>query len=214
MRIEGATFARDSATAAYYEQRAIEYDEWYLGQGHFTARDRPGWHDEVNRLLELVRGLPAARTLDVACGSGFLTRHLRGLAVGLDQSRAMVTLTQSRLTDGVAVMGDALDLPFADKAFDRVLAGHFYGHLPPDEREVFLAEARRVADELVVIDSALRPGVEAEQWQVRTLNDGSRHRVYKRYLTGSQLADELGCVEVLLDGSWFVGARASWRSRQ
>jgi len=76
-------------------------------------------------------------------------------------------LTQSRLTDGVAIVGDALDLPFADKAFDRVLTGHFYGHLPPDEREVFLAEARHVADELIVIESALRPGVEAEQWQER-----------------------------------------------
>lgn len=156
--------------------------------------------------------MPAARTLDVACGSGFLTRHLRGLAVGLDQSRAMVALTQSRLGDGVALIGDALDLPFADLTFDRVLTGHFYGHLPSDERQLFLAEARRVAMELIVIDSARRPGMEPEQWQERVLNDGSRHRVYKRYVEGGQLADELGG-EVLLDGTWFVAARTSWPAR-
>jgi hypothetical protein len=66
----------------------------------------------------------------------------------------------------------------------------------------------RVAGELIVIDSALRPGVEPEQWQERVLNDGSRHQVYKRYLTGQQLADELNG-EVLLDGIWFAAARAS-----
>jgi ubiquinone/menaquinone biosynthesis C-methylase UbiE len=144
----------------------------------------------------------------VACGTGFLTRHLRGFAVGLDQSTAMVALAQSRLADGVAIVGNALVLPFADQSFDRVLTGHFYGHLPPDERVVFLAECRRVAGELIVVDSALRPGVESPRWEERVLNDGSHHRVYKRYLGAAQLAAELGG-EVLLDGRWFVAAQAT-----
>lgn len=199
-------FARDPTTAAYYDRRADEYDEWYLGHGYFAERDRPGWHQEVDRLVELVAALPPVGTLDVACGSGFLTRHLPGLVVGLDQSPAMVALTQSRLPNGIAIVGDALDLPFADGAFDRVLSGHFYGHLPPTERAQFLAEARRVAPELVIIDSALRPDVDAEQWQERMLNDGSRHQVYKRYLTAPQLAAEIGG-DVLMDGTWFVAAR-------
>jgi len=79
-------FARDAATAEYYDQRAAEYDEWYLGDGRFASRDRPGWDAEVADLLRLVRRLAPARTLDVACGSGFLTRHLRGAVVGLDRS--------------------------------------------------------------------------------------------------------------------------------
>lgn len=198
-------FARDAATAAYYDQRASEYDEWYESTGRFAARDRPGWAPEVDALVSLVRGLVPARTLDIACGSGFLTRHLQGVVVGLDQSRAMVEVTQARLPRGVAVIGDALDLPFADGAFDRVLTGHFYGHLPPEERAAFLTEASRVAPELVVIDSALRPGVDPEQWQERVLNDGSRHQVFKRYLRAEQLAAEIDG-EVLLDGSWFVAA--------
>jgi ubiquinone/menaquinone biosynthesis C-methylase UbiE len=159
-------------------------------------------------LVKLVAGLPRARTLDVACGSGFLTRHLRGVTVGLDESPAMVAIAQSRLPEGLAIVGDALRLPVANGAFDRILTGHFYGHLPLNERKVFLAEARRVAGELVVIDSALRPDVKAEQWQERTLNDGSQHRIYKRYLTITQLADELGA-EPLFDGRWFCAARAT-----
>lgn len=200
-------FAADPATAAYYDQRADEYDEWYSGEGRFAEVERPGWSREVELVISLIASLPAGRTLDVACGSAFLTRHLSGgLVVGLDQSPAMVALAQTRLPGGLAMVGNALDLPFPDGAFDRVLAGHFYGHLPVAEQAVFLAEARRVGAELVVIDSALRPGVEPEQWQERVLNDGSRHRVYKRYLTGPQLADELHG-EVLLNGNWFVAAR-------
>jgi SAM-dependent methyltransferase len=204
----GPIFAKDPATARYYDARAAEYDEWYEGTGRFAGRERPGWAEEVARLVRLVGTLPVARTLDIGCGSGFLTRHLDGVVVGLDQSPAMVALAQSRLPGGVAIVGDALDLPFADGAFDRVLTGHFYGHLPPGERTAFLTEAARVAGELVVIDSALRPGVEPEQWQERVLNDGSRHQVYKRYLSAAQLADEIGG-EILLTGSWFVAARAT-----
>ncbi|HXS61912.1 MAG TPA: methyltransferase domain-containing protein [Streptosporangiaceae bacterium] len=202
-------FAADPATAAYYDRRAAEYDEWYAGHGVFARRDRPGWHDEVAQLVALVESLPPGRTLDVACGTGFLTRHLRGYVVGVDQSPAMAAITRSRLSSGIALVGDALRLAIADRALDRVLTGHFYGHLPAAEREAFLAEARRVAGELIVIDSALRPGVDPEQWQERILNDGSRHQVYKRYLTAGQLAAELGG-EPLLDGTWFVAARVCW----
>jgi demethylmenaquinone methyltransferase/2-methoxy-6-polyprenyl-1,4-benzoquinol methylase len=202
-------FAADPATHAYYDRRAAEYDDWWNGTGLFAERERPGWPAEVDAVVRLVRELPAARTLDVACGTAFLTRHLRGpLVVGVDQSPAMVAIAQSRLgPHGVALVADALDLPFADGAFDRLFTGHFYGHLESAERAAFLAQAHRVARELIVVDSALRPGVEAEGWQERTLNDGSRHRVFKRYLTAVGLAAEIGG-EPLLGGDWFVAARA------
>lgn len=199
-------FARDAGTAAYYDQRAPEYDEWYEGEGHFATRDRPGWRQEVDRLVALLADLPPVRTLDVACGTGYLTRHLRGTVVGLDQSPSMMAIAQERLRNGAALVGDGLSLPFPDRTFDRVLTGHFYGHLPPDERAAFLSEADRVAPELLVIDSAEREGVEPEQVQERVLNDGSRHTVYKRYLGAAQLAHEIGG-EVLFDGTWFVAVR-------
>jgi ubiquinone/menaquinone biosynthesis C-methylase UbiE len=207
------SFAHDAATHAYYEARAQEYDQWYDGEGRFTSGDRPGWDDEVAELVALVAALPPARTLDVACGTGFLTRHLHGLAVGLDQSAAMVAVAQGRLPDGLALVGDALSLPFADGAFDRVLTGHFYGHLVSDERAAFLDEARRVAPELVVIDSAPREGRPREGWDERVLNDGSRHQVFKRFLSAADLLEELGAVggtgEALMDGRWFSAVRAT-----
>jgi demethylmenaquinone methyltransferase/2-methoxy-6-polyprenyl-1,4-benzoquinol methylase len=85
-----------------------------------------------------------------------------------------------------------------------VFTSHFYGHLLPGERERFLDEARRVAPELVVVDSALREDVQPEEHQERVLNDGSRHTVYKRFFAPAELAAELGGGRVLHAGRWFV----------
>ena len=189
---------------AYYHRRAAEYDDWWLGTGRFAGIERPGWAEEVDALVDVVAGLPPARVLDVACGTGFLTRHLLGDVTGLDQSVRMLAIAQERVRDGTFVQGDALELPFADDAFDRVCTGHFYGHLLPAEAEAFLREARRVAGELVLVDSAHEPGREPEQWQDRALNDGSRHRVYKRFFTAEGLAAELGGGRVRHAGRWFV----------
>lgn len=204
-------FAVDAATHTYYDLRAGEYDDWFDGSGLFAERQRPGWTEELDRLVRALGALPPARTVDLACGTGYFTRYLRGLLVGVDQSTEMVRLTQERLPEGLAVVGDALNAPFADGVFDRVFTGHFYGHLDEEERTAFLREARRLGSELVVVDSALRDGVEPEGWQDRVLQDGSHHRVYKRYLDGDRLAEELGG-EVLLDGEWFVVARVRWDS--
>jgi ubiquinone/menaquinone biosynthesis C-methylase UbiE len=192
----------------YYDRRASEYDDWWLGIGRFAERDRPGWSDEVAELTATLEGLPPARTLDVACGTGYLTRHLPGDIVGLDQSARMLEITAERLPEIELVRGDALALPFPDRSFDRVFTSHFYGHLGPAERERFLAEARRVAAELVVVDAALRLDVEPEETQARVLNDGSRWTVLKRYFRADGLAAELGGGRVLHDGHWFVAVAA------
>jgi ubiquinone/menaquinone biosynthesis C-methylase UbiE len=193
---------------AYYEARAREYDDWVYGTGLFAERHRPGWHEERERMQDAVAAMPAARTLDIACGTGWLTQHLQGDIVGLDASPAMLEVAAERIPSADFLVGDALDLPFDDGSFERITTGHFYGHLEEADRVRFLAEARRVADELVVIDSALHDGVEPIEWQERVLNDGSRGEVYKRYFVASELADELGGGDVLFDGNWFVVVRS------
>ncbi|HUP32719.1 MAG TPA: hypothetical protein VM184_06755, partial [Gaiellaceae bacterium] len=77
-------------------------------------------------------------------------------------------------------------------------------HLEEAERRCFLAEARRVAPELLVVDAALHGGPEREEWQERTLDDGSEWRVYKRFFTAEGLLAELGGGRTLHAGRWFV----------
>jgi ubiquinone/menaquinone biosynthesis C-methylase UbiE len=193
---------------AYYERRAAEYDDWWLGTGRFAGRQRPVWRDETEALTRTLEALPPARTLDVACGTGFLTQHLGGEIIGLDQSASMLELARAKVPEGRFVKGDALELPFADDSFERVLTSFFYGHLEEDDRDAFLREARRVAAELVVVDSALHDGVEPVEWQERILNDGSRWQVYKRYFEPDSLAEELGGGRTLFAGRWFVAVQA------
>jgi SAM-dependent methyltransferase len=188
----------------YYERRADGYDDWWLGNGAFAERRRPGWHEEVDELVAVVAALPPARTLDVACGTGFLTRHLRGPVTAIDQSPTMVEIAAGRLPRARVIRADAVPLPFADGEFDRIFTSHFYGHLLAGERERFVAEARRVAPQLVVVDAAPRPDLPAELWQDRELPDGSRHQVYKRFFDAAVLATELGGGTVLHSGRWFV----------
>jgi demethylmenaquinone methyltransferase/2-methoxy-6-polyprenyl-1,4-benzoquinol methylase len=193
---------------AYYDHRAPEYDDWYRGTGLYAERERPGWDAEVEALRRALEGLPSAQTLDVACGTGFLTRHLPGEIVGLDQSESMLDEARRQAPEATFVQGDALELPFEDGTFGRVFTGHFYGHLEPAERERFVSEARRLAPELVVVDSVLRPDVSPEERQERILNDGSRWEVYKRYFEPEVLAAELDGGETVFAGRWFVAVRS------
>ncbi len=195
----------------YYEARANEYDDWWLGKGLFADRDRPGWFEEVVGVVGTLASFPPARTLDVACGTGFLTKFLHGEVIGLDQSDSMLHIAGSHAPNARLVKGDAFALPFPPASFDRVVAGHFYGHLEEPERLRFLGEARRVASELVIVDAALRDGVPATSWQDRVLNDGSRWQVYKRYFEPDLLREEIGGGEVLFVGRWFVVVRSSLR---
>ena len=191
----------------YYDARAPRYDDWYLGRGLFAERERPQWHDELCSLERTLSLLPLAHTLDVACGTGFLTRHLPGEVVGLDQSEQMLELAREQAPGVTFIKGDAFDLPFKSRNFERVFSAHFYSHLQPEERAVFLAEVERVSWELVICDKARRPDREAEEMQERILEDGSTWQVYNRFFGAEELAAELGGGEVVFAGDWFVVVR-------
>ena len=193
---------------AYYEARAPEYDDWWLGTGRFEERDRPRWEEEREALVAAIARLPPARTLDVACGTGYLTQHLPGEVTGLDQSASMLEIASARVPTAAFVQADGLRLPFQEGTFERVFTSHFYRHLEDPARTRFLGEARRVAPELVVVDSALRPGVQPVEVQERTLNDSSRWDVYKRFFEPQELLDELGGGETIYAERWFVAVRS------
>ncbi|WP_158845631.1 class I SAM-dependent methyltransferase [Saccharothrix deserti] len=78
-------------------------------------------------LLDLAGVRPGERVLDVACGTGVLTRRAAdrvgptGRVVGLDLGDGMLTVARRLRPDLDWRQGDAAAMPFADGAFDRVL---------------------------------------------------------------------------------------------
>lgn len=193
----------DDRMRAHFEESAGDYDDWWLGTGRFGQIERPGRPAEVERLIGVVRSLPPARVLDVGCGTGFLTRHLRGDVVALDQSARMVEIAAARLPHGRVVQGGIAPLPFDDGAFDRVFTSHFLHHLPDDQRTAFIAEARRVGRELVVVEDHATPVPGA-----RATHD-SHHGMHRHSFAAAELISELGSGRVIHKGRWFVVIAAS-----
>jgi SAM-dependent methyltransferase len=199
---EGSAVALDlptiRAVKEYYARRAAEYDatSWEA----FDAAER----ETVERF---VASLPPGRILDIGCGTGFLTRHLRGNVVGVDQSAEVLKLARARLPDTELVCAEVPPLPFADGAFDLAFSSNVYSHLDTAAaRAEFLAEALRVARALVVLEQSWRPGRDREACELRRLRGGSDYRVFKRYLTADELAHELDGVGVLHSAE-FVAVR-------
>ncbi len=190
----------------YYDRAAPEYDNAFLGIGPYADRERPaGLNEDLRTLAGTICQLPPGRILDVACGTGFLTRHLKGEVTGLDASEKMLDVARERVLEATFIRGDAFDLPFPDSSFDITFTSNFYGLLLPEERTRFLAETRRVARELVVVEmTGPLDGAKPEGWQERTLSDDSRFGIYRRYFTGQALAEELGNGRILFEGRLFV----------
>src|SRR5881628_1107232 len=83
-------------------------------------------YDWVLRLTDWPAG---ARLLDVGCGPGGYLGALSGgvRAVGIDLSPGMAA---EAAVHAPTLVGDAACLPFANDAFDRVLAPHMLYHCP------------------------------------------------------------------------------------
>jgi SAM-dependent methyltransferase len=184
----------------YYDRRASEYEH------NEAFREEPS--EDLPGLLHAISVLPPARVLDVACGTGFLTQHLGSDLTGLDQSEAMLEVARRRVPWAEFVRGDAFRMPFAEDSFDRVFASFFYGLLPLEDRRGFLQEARRVGDELILVEPTPEwaPSGRAEGWEERHLSDGSLYEIYRRYFTADRFAEELDG-RILFAGRWMVMAK-------
>jgi SAM-dependent methyltransferase len=101
--------------------------------------------------------------LDVAAGSGELLLAVqRRLSIdGIKLSVTLLDRMPSHL-NGIrvpAVCGDALRLPFADKAFDVVSCSLFTHHLEPAQVRPFVEEGLRVCRQAVLINDLIRSRV-------------------------------------------------------
>jgi hypothetical protein len=197
---------------SYYDRRAPSYEggvsgacRYFRGLGVEVSADavREELH-EITRQLVL---LPPATFVDVGAGPGVFTGQLPGSGVAVDQSERALRRLHAEVAEVAVVRGDAAALPLAAKAVTRVFAGHLYGHLEPQERAAFIAEAGRVGDELVILDSGRPPGVGAEEWQRRSLPDGTTFTVYKRHFNIETLVAEVGG-HPLFSGSYYVLVRS------
>jgi ubiquinone/menaquinone biosynthesis C-methylase UbiE len=106
----------------------------------------PGWGSRLKKAVPYVRG---DRVLEVSFGTGYLMSHYGkhcGEIVGVDQSQDMLRQAQERITargvKATLLIGDALNLPFADESFDCLVNTDAFSLYP--DREKAMGEFFRV----------------------------------------------------------------------
>jgi ubiquinone/menaquinone biosynthesis C-methylase UbiE len=127
----------------------------YASEGNLAARQAIYKYREPPArsapwALDLAPMREDERVLDIGCGNGLYLAELErraheGELCGMDLSAGMLDAARSR-SQAALVVGDAQALPFAGRAFDRVLAMHMLYHVP--DRDLAVSEIVRV----------LRPG--------------------------------------------------------
>jgi len=115
----------------------------------------PAWFDGF--AADLARRLsskPAGDVLEIACGTGMLTRHLRERLdpavrlVATDLSASMLDYARRKLNDRIGIEwreADAAKLPFGDRAFGAVVCG-FGVMFVPDKQAAFREACRVLKD--------------------------------------------------------------------
>ena len=112
----------------------------------------PAWFDAfAEDLAARLPARPPGDVLEIACGTGIVTRRLRERLnpavrlVASDLSKAMLDFARSKLADLKGIEwreADAANLPFGDDGFGAVVCGFGVMYVP-DKRAV-MREARRV----------------------------------------------------------------------
>jgi len=104
-------------------------------------------------LLEQANVRAGERVLDLGCGTGTLVVQLKRRQPGADvvgidpDANALARARRKARRADVAVAFDrgfADELPYPDRAFDRVFSSFMFHHLGSSEREAMLREVRRV----------------------------------------------------------------------
>jgi SAM-dependent methyltransferase len=125
--------------------RAFEYARWQRAAGVYGATFASATSPFVETLLDVALVTRGTRLLDIACGYGDLAssgRKRGALAWGLDFSPAMLAVARAQAHSVCFNEADAEALPYADAAFDAVVANFGIHHVA----RPFLAlrEAHRV----------------------------------------------------------------------
>lgn len=186
----------DATMKSYYAARAPEYDRIY---------QKPERQADIAYLRQWLPTLFAgAQVLEVACGTGFWTQFIAPVAAGvlaLDASRETMDVAARRVPPGKVrfVEGDAYALAPELGRFDAAFAGFWFSHVPQARQRAFLAGlgARLAPGATVVlldnrfVEGSSSPLVDTDadgnSYQLRTLDDGSAHRVLKNFPTEARL---------------------------
>jgi ubiquinone/menaquinone biosynthesis C-methylase UbiE len=183
----------------YYDERAPEFDEIYIGKGPALISDSEVYQIETAILTRLVEQHCQGNHLDMASGTGFWLPHYAKNChhiTLIDQSENMLEECRKKAVEsGVLdkcefICADILSHHLPHNHYDSVLFGFFLSHLTSDQETVLFAMLQRflvntgtflILDSIWNAERAIHKNKEGVQ--ERILNDGRRFDIYKKYFT-------------------------------
>ncbi|MGA8259736.1 MAG: class I SAM-dependent methyltransferase [Arenicellales bacterium] len=209
----------DAQLSEYYAARAPEYESIYA---------KP---ERQRDLAELVRCigdlLSGRRVLEIACGTGYWTRHLATRArhvVATDLNPETLTVARTKELGPAPVdfrIEDAYRLGDGLGTFDGAFVGFWWSHVPRERVSSFLASLHGRLEQgavVVVVDNRYVEGSSTpisrwdgrgNSYQIRTLRSGRKYEVLKNFPGDQELRSSLsGMVGTftcrMLDYYWLV----------
>jgi SAM-dependent methyltransferase len=181
----------------YYARRAAEYERIYA---------KPERQEDLGRLkIFLERAFAGTRVFEVACGTGYWTEVVARSAasvVAIDVNEEVLAMARGKGMDSAKVRfcrGDAYALPTVGERFGGGLGASWWSHVPRRRMWEFLEGfhwmlakgARVVFMDNVYVEGSSTPVSRVDEfgdtYQMRKLDDGSRHEVLKNFPTEAEL---------------------------
>jgi SAM-dependent methyltransferase len=182
--------------AAYYAKCVGTCEQVY---------DKPERQADLVALKEKVRdALRGHDVLELACGTGYWTAELAQSAASVlatDINQVMIEAAQTKNLPIETVkfaVADAFNLQ-VEGTFSACFAGFWWSHVRRQDQPAFLEQLRTKLGKdtyLVLIDnvyaegsstSIARTDLDGNTYQIRKLDDGTRHEVLKNFPTDSAL---------------------------
>ena len=181
----------DADLRRYYAKRASEYEAIYA-----KPERQSDLATMTTRALDTFRG---RRVIEVACGTGWWSRHIASVATSLDaldiNEETLAIARTKPAPHGVArfSVGDAYAPPTPSQPHDAAFAGFWWSHVLKSDLPRFLDGLHRVlapGATVVFLDNNYVEGSSTpvsridgngDSWQTRTLGDGSTHDVLKNF---------------------------------
>jgi len=180
----------------YYEERAPEYDEVYLGKSPGIPEPE-AYARDVKEIKTICRGFGRGHLIDIGCGTGFWMPYYAKNCVEItlvDQSRNMLVQCQKKVNelaidvDVHLLKGNFFDVRFFSKIFDTTLIAFFISHMNEEKEQVFFKKLRKILKpkaEMLWIDGSWSKKRamhrQREGYQERILNDGRKFSIFKKY---------------------------------
>jgi SAM-dependent methyltransferase len=181
----------------YYADRAQEYERIY---------QKPERQSDLRQLRSFVESeFFGLDVFEVACGTGYWTEILARSAASVfaaDINDEVLAIARSKPIDGERVTfrrADAYELPSVSRRFNGGFSGFWWSHIPKARIQKFLRGFHGVLSpgaKVVFIDNVYvegsstpisRADEQGDTYQIRQLEDGSRHEVLKNFPTEPEL---------------------------